>query len=273
MKKSPSGESRRYLSVAVGAAQAGGKLLLANLGKLSSSQVQKKGLYDWVTAMDHRSEEAIIRIIQRAFPRHAIQAEESSPMASRGAFVWLIDPLDGTVNYIHRFPMFGVSIALVYEGRLQVGVVYDPQKKECFTALRGEGARLNGRRIQVSRHPRLEEAMLATGFPFRAKRQLDLYLESFRRVFLRTGSIRRAGSAAIDLAYAACGRVDGFWEMALAPWDMAAGALLIEEAGGKVSDFFGEGNYLERGHIAAGSPAVHRALVKLLAPLFRGRID
>lgn len=265
-------DSAHWLEVAEEAAREGGRILMDHYGKLEASDVRRKGKCDWVTTVDHASEEAIIRILKKAFPDHTILAEESAPKTAASPMQWLIDPLDGTVNYIHQFPMFGVSIALMQEGILEVGVVFDPIREELFTARRGGGAWLNGRRIQVTVHPNVREAMLATGFPFRAQKCLDLYLSSFRRLFLETGSIRRAGSAAIDLAYTACGRLDGFWEMALAPWDIAAGALLIEEAGGAVSDFFGKPRYLENGHITAGNRAVHKGLVEILTPIFRDKI-
>lgn len=261
-----------HLAVAVRAAQAAGRVLMGHLGKLKKSDIRRKGRLDWVTTVDRASEEAILRILTRVFPNHTVKAEESSPSAAASPTQWLIDPLDGTVNYIHRFPMFSVSIALMLHGALEVGVVYDPWRKELFTAQRGRGARLNGRPIRVSRHPSLRESLLATGFPFRAKERLEIYLESFRRVFLETGSIRRAGSAALDLAYVACGRLDGFWELFLSSWDVAAGALLIQEAGGKVSDFFGAPSYLASGHVLAGNPAIHSRLVEILTPVFRGKV-
>ena len=271
-RKGPSRDSARHLKVAIRAAKKAGKILLGSLGKLKESDVSRKGKSDWVTTVDRASEEAIIRVLTRAFPDHTIKAEESFPSTAASPHQWLIDPLDGTVNYIHQFPMFSISIALLSHGFLEVGVVYDPWRKELFTAERDRGAFLNGRRIRVSRHPTLQESLLATGFPFRAKGYLDLYLESFRRIFLETGSIRRAGSAALDLAYVACGRLDGFWEMFLSSWDVAAGALLIEEAGGKVSDFYGKGAYLDSGNIVAGNPAVHARLVEILTPLFQGKV-
>ena len=261
----------RSLEVAVRAAQAGGKILLRHWGNLKSGQVRKKGKWDWVTDVDHASEKAILRVIRAAFPEHAIVAEETAPEAA-GRYEWLIDPLDGTVNYVHSFPFFAVSIAFASNGILEVGVVYDPIRRELFTARRGEGAWLNGRRIRVSKVRNFEQSMLATGFPFRARGLVDVYLQSFRRIFMETGSIRRAGSAAMDLAYTACGRMDGFWEMALSSWDMAAGALLIQEAGGKVSDFLGQQTYLTSGHIAAGNSFLHPKLVKILTPIFRGRM-
>ncbi len=265
-------DSKQALKVAVRAAREGGRILLYRMNRLQRSQIHKKGECDWVTDADRASEEGILRIIRRAFPSHSIKAEESAPTEAARARQWLIDPLDGTVNFMHRFPMFCVSIAFVEGGRLEAGVVYDPVRKELFTARRGDGARLNGRPMRVATCTRFDECLIATGFPFRAKDQMDLYIASFRKVFMKTGSIRRAGSAALDLAYVACGRMDGFWEMALQPWDMAAGALLIREAGGRVSDFFGGGRFLEKGHVLAGNSRIHPQMVRLLAPLFRGRI-
>ena len=260
------------LEVAVRAARAGGKILLRRMAGLRRSQFRRKGKYDWVTDVDRESERAILGILRKAFPGHSLKAEESAPTEAARSRQWLIDPLDGTVNYMHRFPMFCVSIGFMDRGRLEVGVVYDPVREELFTARRGKGAFLNGRRIRVTSTAAFEGSMLATGFPFRAKDKMDLYLGSFRKIFLKTGSIRRAGSAALDLAYIACGRMDGFWEMALQPWDMAAGALLIQEAGGRVTDFFGENKYLERGHVLAGNRPIHRRMLRLLAPYFRGKI-
>ena len=265
-------ESAEYLTVAVKAARAAGRILMRSYGKLTRADLSQKGDSDWVTTIDHASEETIIRILIKAFPDHTVKAEESSPTAAESVYQWLIDPLDGTINYMHQFPAFCISIALAVSGQLEVGVVYDPLREELFTARRGYGSRLNGRRIRVSTQEVIRESLLATGFPLRAKERLNAYLESFRRVFLETGSIRRAGSAALDLAYTACGRFDGFWEMALSSWDMAAGALLVEEAGGEVTDFFGKNSYLSSGHIAAGNPVIRARLVEILTPVFYGRM-
>ncbi|MCM8811621.1 MAG: inositol monophosphatase [Candidatus Omnitrophica bacterium] len=262
-----------YRKTAVEAALAGGNVLAANVGRLKRSDVRRKGGVDWVTRIDHLSEERILRVIRRRFPGDAIVAEESAPAASVCDRQWFVDPLDGTVNFIHGFPMFCVSIGFAHKGVLQVGAIYDPLRKELFTASRGQGAYLNKKRISViAGGAGLQGVLVTTGFPFRASRQIDLYLESFRRVFMKTGTIRRAGSAALDLAYTACGRAGGFWEMALSPWDMAAGALLIQEAGGRVSNFFGGPSYLSDGHIAAGSRVVHKELVRILTPVFRGKL-
>ena len=264
--------SEQALEVAVRAARTGGRILRGRLGRLQRSQIRKKGKYDWVTDADHASEKAILAVLRRSFPRDSIKAEESAPSVASESRQWLIDPLDGTVNFLHGFPMFCVSIGLMERGRLEVGVVYDPTREELFTARRGHGAFLNGRRIRVTACATFEESLIATGFPFRARDKMDLYIGSFRKIFLQTGSIRRAGAAALDLAYVACGRMDGFWEMALAPWDMAAGALLIREAGGTVSDFFGKPGFLERGHVLAGNPRIHSLMLRLLAPYFRGKM-
>lgn len=265
-------ESKRALAVAIRAARAGGRILKRRMAGLRRSQFSRKGKYDWVTEVDKESERAILRVLRKEFPGHSIKAEESAPAEATQSRQWLIDPLDGTVNYMHRFPMFCVSIGFVERGKLEAGVVYDPIREELFTARRGQGAFLNGRRIRVTSCSAFDEALLATGFPFRAKDKMDLYIGSFRKVFLKTGSIRRAGSAALDLAYVACGRMDGFWEMALQPLDMAAGALLIQEAGGRVTDFFGRPEFLEQGHVLAGNRPIHRWLLRLLAPYFRGKI-
>ena len=265
-------ELARCRQVAVEAAQAAGRLLMRSLGKLRQSQVAQKGASDYVTSLDRAAERVILRTIRAQFPTHAVRAEESGRSRRTSAYEWVIDPLDGTTNYIHQFPAFAVSIALLQEGRLVVGVIYDPWRNELFHGMRGDGARLNRQTIQVARRRQITECLIATGFPFRIRGRLNTYLKSFRKIFLHSSGIRRAGSAALDLAYTACGRVDGFWEMGLSPWDMAAGALLIEEAGGRVTDFAGGPGYLEHGSILAANPAIHAQLVKFLTPVFpRGR--
>ena len=265
--------SAHALSVAVKAARCAGEILLKSWGRLRKKNIHRKEGMDWVTDVDRAAEKAILRIISTEFPDHTFKAEESAPTAAAHPMQWLIDPLDGTANYIHGFPLFCVSIALLRRGVLEVGVIFDPLREELFTAERSKGAYLNGRPISVSPHAALADSMISTGFPFRAKHTLPVYLESFRRMFLKTGLIRRGGSAAIDLASTACGRFEGFWEMALSPWDMAAGILLIQEAGGVATDFFGGDHYLEKGHVVAGNPGVHKEMVRILTPLFRGKIS
>ncbi len=261
-------ELRQCHAVALEAAHAAGRLLMRSLGKLRHSQVAAKGASDYVTSVDRAAERLILHRIRRRFPRHGLRAEESGRHARTSAYEWLIDPIDGTTNYIHQFPAFCVSIGLAREGRLVVGVVFDPWRDETFHGLRGQGAFLNRRPIRVASRRRVADCLIATGFPFRIRGRLTPYLRSFRAVFLRSSGIRRAGSAALDLAYTACGRLDGFWEMGLSSWDMAAGALLMTEAGGRVSDFAGGDTYMTRGSIVAANPAIHRQLVRLLTPIF-----
>lgn len=259
-------------AVAVEAAHAAGRVLMRSLGKIHASQIARKGVSDYVTSLDRAAERAILRIIRRRFPRHGVRAEESGRVGTLSPYEWIVDPLDGTTNYIHQFPAFCVSIALAREGRLVVGVIYDPWRDELFHGVRGHGAWRHRTRMRVAARRRLKEGLIATGFPFRIRGRLDVYLRSFRRIFLQCSGIRRAGSAALDLAYTACGRLDGFWEMGLSAWDIAAGALLIEEAGGRVSDFAGGATHLRRGSIVAANPMIHRQLVRLLKPIFpKGR--
>ncbi|OGA15309.1 MAG: inositol monophosphatase [Betaproteobacteria bacterium RIFCSPLOWO2_02_FULL_66_14] len=253
------------LNVAVKAARRAGAIINRAAFDGTILKVRAKQANDFVTQVDQAAEAAIIDIVRQAYPAHALLAEESGAQASADAeYRWLIDPLDGTTNYIHGFPQYCVSIGVQHRGIVSHGVVYDPSRNELFTASRGRGAFLNDRRIRVSRCERLSEALLGTGFPFREKARLDLYMRQLQAMISATAGVRRAGAAALDLAYVAAGRLDAFWEMGLSPWDMAAGALLIQEAGGLVGDFSGEPNYLESGDIAAGTP---KAFAQLLAVL------
>lgn len=232
---------------------------------MSANSVGEKGRFDYVTSSDRRSEEIVIRMLRAHFPDHQILAEESGCHGdSKSPFRWLIDPLDGTTNYIHGFPLFCASIALEVEGTMRLGVAYDPLREETFTVLKGRGARLNQRRIHVSSRKRLAQSLIATGFPFRIHKRLDSYLRQFRSFFDKASGIRRAGSAVLDLCYVACGRFDGFWEMGLSPWDMAAGALMVQEAGGKSSDFEGKNKFLRSGDIAATNGLIHRQMLSIL---------
>jgi myo-inositol-1(or 4)-monophosphatase len=252
------------LAAAKDAALIGGAILVSGFRKLQKHQVRLKGEGDYVTELDHKSEEAVIRRIRHAFPDHAIHAEESGSVSGRGTVEWLIDPLDGTTNYVHGVPFFCVSVAAVIGREPVAGVVYDPSHKEMFWAAKGRGAFLNGARIQVSQKMRLEETYLASGFPWRSKPYLEAYLNSFRDLFSISSGVRRMGSAAIDLAYTASGRFDGFWEMKLKPWDIAAGALLIREAGGRVSDFRGGRAFLRSGNVLAANPHVFPKMLKIV---------
>lgn len=253
------------LNIAVRAARSAGNVIIRNLGRLDSLAVHSKDRNDFVTEVDRSAEQEIIGILRKAFPNHGILAEESG-LSDGDDFQWIIDPLDGTTNFLHGFPQFAVSIALRHKGRLEHGVVYDPMRQELFTASRGDGAMLNDRRIRVAKRSSLDGALLGTGFPFKAQHHLDAYLDMFRALFLRTAGIRRPGSAALDLSYVAAGRLDGFWEIGLSIWDMAAGILLIQEAGGLSSDFTGGHQYLENGNLVAGNPKVFAEILKTIRP-------
>lgn len=253
------------LTIAIRAARAAGRILMRYLDRVDQLHIQAKSQNDFVTEVDRAAEDAIIHELRSKYPNHAILAEESGAHG-KGDFQWVIDPLDGTTNYLHGFPQFSISIALRHRGRLECGLVYDPLREEMFTAERGGGAQMNDRRIRVANRLGLEGALIGTGFPFRDQRQLDTYLAMFRTMILNTAGLRRPGSAALDLAYVACGRTDGFWELGLAEWDMAAGALLINEAGGTVTDLAGGDRYFQTGNIIGGNLKLHRALREALQP-------
>jgi len=228
-------------------------------------QVTEKGRNDFVSEIDRAAEREIIATVRRAYPSHAFLAEESGASGESDT-VWIIDPLDGTTNFLHGFPVFAVSIACQHKGRLEQAVVYDPMRQEIFTASRGAGAHLENRRIRVSRQRTLEGALVATGFPYRSNVQyIDAYLAMLRTVMLSTAGIRRPGAAALDLAYVAAGRVDAFWEIGLNVWDTAAGTLLIQEAGGRIGTLVG-GAYRQAGNVLAGNPKIYAALIEALAP-------
>ncbi len=253
------------INIATRAARAAGRIMLRNIDRLDRVKVTTKGDKDFVSDVDQKAEAEIIRIIRQTYPEHGFIAEESGTHGN-AENQWIIDPLDGTTNYLHGFPQFSVSIAFRHRGRLESGLIYDPLREEMFTASRGDGALLNDRRIRVSGRPGLEDALLATGFPFKNPEFLDSYLDTFRVLATVCADIRRPGSAALDLAYVAAGRVDGFWEIGLSEWDMAAGALLIQEAGGLVGDFGGGHEYLKTGNIVAGTPKAFKAIVQAIRP-------
>jgi myo-inositol-1(or 4)-monophosphatase len=258
------------LGIAVRAARRAGAIINRAARDVDLLAVSRKRHADFVTEVDRAAEEAVIEILHRAYPDHAILAEESGATAGQAGeseYTWIIDPLDGTTNFIHGFPQYAVSIGLKHKDVLAQGVIYDPTKNELFTATRGRGAYLNERRIRVSKRTQLDEALIGTGFPFREIESLDEYLGMFREITARTAGVRRAGAAALDIAYVAAGRLDGFWEMGLSPWDMAAGALLVQEAGGLVGDFSGEADYLASGRIVCGNPKIFAQLVRIIGPL------
>jgi len=258
------------LSTAKDAAEIGGKIILNGFRGLKKSQIRIKGSGDWVTDLDHRSEAAIIRRIHQSFPDHSIQAEESGIGVGDSDVRWFIDPLDGTTNYVHGIPVFSVSIAAAVDGETVAGVVLDPVHDEMFWAVKGGGAFRNRSRISVSDKKSLSECFFASGFPWRSKQYLRPYLDSFEEIFDASAGIRRMGSAAIDLAYTACGRYDGFWEMKLKPWDVAAGVLIVREAGGVVSDFRGGQKFMETGNIVAANPAVFQQMLRIVKKHLKG---
>jgi myo-inositol-1(or 4)-monophosphatase len=253
------------LNIAVRAARSAGEIILRSADKASHLAVDSKGKNDFATEIDRLAEKEIISIIKAAYPEHSILAEESGEHAGND-FVWVIDPLDGTTNFIHGFPQYAVSIALKYKDRIEIGVVYDPLREELFTAKRGGGAMLNNRRLRVTGLTSMKGALIGTGFPFKVPQHLDAYLNMFRAITIDSAGIRRAGSAALDLAYLAAGRLDAFWEIELKEWDMAAGILLVKEAGGVATDFSFNDNYLTSGNLIAGSPRMHQLMYQLIEP-------
>ena len=256
------------------AALEAGKILLKHFGNVPRSAVRKKARNDFISFVDEESEEIIIKIIRSAFPDHAILAEEGGAFENDSPYRWIIDPLDGTTNYLHSIPVFAVSIALEYKNSLIAGVIYNPVSDEIFWASKGEGAFFNGRSISVSDTPILEESFVATGFPFKNKELLSDYLKAFKNIFQQCTGARRMGSAAIDLAYVAAGRFDGFWEIGLKPWDVAAGAIIIEEAGGIVTDFWNGSQYLNNSYIIASNGKIHKEMGEIIKQVFpSARLD
>lgn len=264
------------INIAVKAARRAASVINQAANQLDLLKIETKAHNDFVTEVDRAAEAAIVDILREAFPEHGILAEESGHSGSENGrdaeYVWVIDPLDGTTNFIHGFPQYAVSIALARRGVPEHAVIFDPVSNELFTASRGRGAYMNDRRIRVSRCLRLADALLGTGFPFRQFADIDAYLAMFRDLAQKSVGLRRAGAASLDLAYVASGRLDGFWEIGLSPWDMAAGALLIQEAGGFVSDFGGEGGYLKSGNIVAGTPKVFTELLLTVQSCWSARI-
>jgi len=252
------------LNIAVRAARRAGSII--NRASLDGGglNVRSKHAKDFVTQVDQAAEQAIIDIVRKAYPEHGFLAEESGASGQHAEYVWIIDPLDGTTNFIHGFPQYCVSIGIQQRGALAHAVVYDPVRNELFTASKGRGAFLNDRRIRVSTLTKFGDALVGTGFPFKELGRLDLYTRQLQTMMQTCAGVRRAGAAALDLAYVACGRLDAFWELGLSPWDMAAGALLIVEAGGLVGDLNGDQGFLESGDIAAATPKLFPALLEAL---------
>jgi myo-inositol-1(or 4)-monophosphatase len=257
---------------AVLAAKEAARIIKKHLGKISQTNIDLKRKFDYVTQADRESEQKIIEVIRARYPDHKFYAEESIKDGP-GGYRWLIDPLDGTTNYIHAYPIYSVSIALEHDGEVILGVVYDPTRDEMFIAEKGKGATLNGEPIKVSSIDDPAMSLVLTGFPFRSKKMVDLYLSSFKKIFARVSDIRRDGSAALDFCAIACGRADAFWEIGLSPWDVAAGYLMITEAGGRMTDFFGKKNPLWTGNVVASNGALHPWILADVQETFAGHID
>ena len=254
------------INVAIKAARAAGAIINRAALDVESVRVSQKQVNDFVTEVDQAAEQAIIDILLAAYPGHAIWAEESGRTqgAQDSDYVWIIDPLDGTTNFIHGLPIYCVSIALAVKGRVEQAVVYDPTRNDLFTATRGRGALMNDRRLRVSKRVRLQECLISTGFPFRPGDDFKTYLSMMSEVMQRSAGLRRPGAAALDLAYVAAGYTDAFFETGLQPWDVAAGSLLVTEAGGLVGNLTGEADFLEQKECLAGSPRIYGLLVALL---------
>ena len=258
------------VNIAISAARQAGDIIVRHIEQLDRIKITVKSESDYYSEVDIKAEQAIIQAIRKAYPDHGIIAEESGVQNENADTVWIIDPLDGTGNFLHDFPFYCVSIAIRVKNRIEHGVIYDPLRHECFSASRGAGARINDRRIRVSKQTLLNKALLGTGFPCNRSSVAKRYLPTFNALFDQCGGMRRTGSAALDLAYVACGRLDGFWEFGLNPWDIAAGALLVQEAGGLVGDPLGGERYLKTGDIVAGTPKVFKAMLQTLSPVVKG---
>jgi myo-inositol-1(or 4)-monophosphatase len=254
------------LNIAVRAARNAGSVIVRYVNHVDGLDVTTKGYNDFVSEVDRLAEAEIINVVRKAYPDHSILAEEGGKQG-KSEFQWIIDPLDGTTNFLHGFPQFAVSIALQHKNKIEQAVIYDPLRQELYTATLGSGAFMNERRLRISKARELKGTLIGTGFPFKHPQHLDAYLGMFKTIHLQAAGIRRAGAASLDLAYVAAGRLDGFWEIGLNPWDIAAGALLIQEAGGLISDFSGGHDYLETGNVIAGNPKVFKAILQNIQPL------
>ena len=253
------------INIATRAARSAGNILIRYFEHTDTLTITEKRKNDFVSEVDKAAEEAIIEVLRTSYPEHSILAEESGSHKGND-YQWVIDPLDGTTNYLHGQPQFSISIALKFQGQLEHGIIYDPLREELFSATRGSGAFLNDRRIRVTQRKGLEGSLIGTGFPYRDHSHLDAYMGMLRDMITDTAGIRRPGSAALDFAYVAAGRLDGFWELGLSEWDFAAGALLVKEAGGIVSDISGGDRHLESGNVIAGGFKTHAAMLNLIKP-------
>jgi len=253
------------INIAIKAAREAGDFIIKAAQRLDLITTSKKDPYDYVTDIDNKAERIIIRIIHEHFPDHGIHAEESGSQQDEHDISWIIDPLDGTKNFIHGIPHYAVSIGIKHKQQLIAAVIYDPSKQELFTAERGRGAKLNDKRIRVSNLNTLDNSLIATALPFKERQKLPHQLAVISQVYSHIADIRRAGSAALDLAYVACGRLDGYFEIGLAPWDMAAGILLVRESGGIIVDYRGGENYFSSGEIVTANPRLVKHLIRIIA--------
>lgn len=254
------------LTHAVKAARRAGSIIISASQDIGALKIRSKTFNDFVSEVDYAAERAIIDILREAYPTHGFLGEEEGDINEGAENIWIIDPLDGTTNFLHNFPQYCVSIALMQRGQLTQAVVYDPNRNDLFTATRGQGAFLNARRIRVTNRLKLQESILGTGFPFKDFTHFETYLGMFRDMARKTSGLRRPGSAALDLAYVAAGWYDGFWEIGLSKWDIAAGALLVQEAGGIVGDFEGNESWIDTGNIVAANPKIFAQMLQTLAP-------
>ena len=255
------------VTMALRAARRAGQIIVRAMDRVDRLTIHEKQKNDFVSEVDHAAEAAIIETLRTAYPDHGFIGEEGGVVNGTSEHVWIIDPLDGTLNFLHGIPHFAVSIGLRSRGRLEVGVIVDPVRNEEFIAGRGSGAHVNGRRMRVSQRHRMDEALLATGIPFRElDRHLEPYMKMLTELTRQSRGIRRAGSAALDLAYVAAGRADGFWELGLKSWDMAAGVLMVQEAGGLVGDLSGGEQFFDSGNIVAANPKVFKAMLQTIRP-------
>lgn len=254
------------LTNAVKAARRAGTIITRASQDVGVLKIRSKTYNDFVSEVDHAAEAAIIEVLKDAYPDHGFLGEESGDTNADAENVWIIDPLDGTTNFLHNFPQYCVSIALMQRGQLTQAVIYDPNRNDLFTATKGRGAFLNDKRIRVTSRLKLQDSLIGTGFPFRDFSHLDTYMPMLRDMIKKASAIRRPGSAALDLAYVAAGYLDGFWEIGLSKWDIAAGALLVQEAGGIVADFEGNESWIDTGNIVAANPKVFAQMLQVLAP-------
>ena len=255
------------VTIATNAARAAGNFIMRNLDRVDQLQIERKGRNDFVTGVDRGAESEIIKIIRKAYPQHAVLAEEGGASGD-SEVVWIVDPLDGTTNFLHGLPHFAVSIGIQVRGRLEHGVIYAPCTQDLYCASRGSGATLNNRKLRVTTTNNLDSALIGTGVPIDTG-LLDAYMPMLRMVAERTAGVRRAGSAARDLAYVAAGRLDGFWELGLKPWDIAAGLVLVQEAGGLSSEIYGAADALTTGNVLAAGPKLHPLLSEMLQSVAR----